>query len=509
MALMTHSSTQQYSNPVIPGFYPDPSICRVDDNYYLVTSTFEYFPGVPIFHSHDLIHWQQIGHCLSRNSQLPLEKARSSGGIYAPTIRYHQGKFYMLTTNVSAGKHFYVTAEDPAGEWSEAIWIEREGIDPSFFFDDDGKVYFSWTMRGAIYQAEIDINTGQLLTEDCLIWTGTGGRYPEAPHLYKINGLYYLLIAEGGTEYGHMVTIARSTSPWGPFEPCPQNPILSHRNQGMNRIQGTGHADLIQAHDDSWWMVFLAFRTRPFYMYHHLGRETFLAPVRWDENGWPMVYQNGTIDEEMETPCLPFHLWQDDASRDDFDSPNLRLCWNFLRNPHSEDWSLTERQGFLRLKGSAVTLNDVDSPAFLARRQQHPNCKVRALLDFSPQNNSEEAGLTVLMNEKHHYEIGLRYGDAGRVVFVRKRIGDLAAVVAEEMIPEGLVELHIEAEESSYHFAFALSGEQPKILASGESRYLSSEVAGGFTGVYLGMYATGNGKKAEAVADFDYFVYES
>jgi xylan 1,4-beta-xylosidase len=501
--------TQQYTNPIIPGFYPDPSLCRVDNNYYLVTSTFEYFPGVPVFHSHDLIHWRQIGHCLSRDSQLPLEKARSSGGIYAPTIRHHKGKFYMVTTNVSAGKHFYVTTEDPAGEWSEPIWIEREGIDSSLFFDEDGKVYFSWTMRSAIYQAEIDIQTGQLLSPDRLIWKGTGGRYPEAPHLYKINDLYYLLIAEGGTEYGHMVTIARSTSPWGDFEPCPHNPILSHRNLEMHhRIQATGHADLIQAHDGSWWMVFLAFRTMNHSMNHHLGRETFLAPVSWDEEGWPIVYKNGIVEEKMEANCLPFHTWEADAARDDFDSPTLKPYWNFLRNPHPEDYSLTERSGYLRLKGSALTLNDVDSPAFIGRRQQHFDCRVQTALDFSPQKEGEEAGLTVLMNERHHYEIAIGYSEAGRIVFVRRRIGDLIAIVAQTRIPEGLVKLEIEADENQYHFSYAIAGEEPKRLASGAARYLSSEVAGGFTGVYLGIYATGNGKQSETPADFDYFDYE-
>ncbi len=248
-----------YQNPVIPGFYPDPSVCRVGEDYYLVTSTFQYFPGVPVFHSRDLVHWRQIGHCLTRASQLPLENASSYGGIYAPTIRYHDGVFYMITTNVNAGKHFIVSTSDPAGEWSEPVWIDQAGIDPSLLFDGD-RVYFSWTMRGAIYQAELDIGTGKLLTEPRLIWRGTGGRYPEAPHLYKIDGTYYLMVAEGGTENGHMETLARSSSPWGPFEPCPHNPILTHRNRGAHSIQGTGHADVVQAHDGSWWAVFLAFR---------------------------------------------------------------------------------------------------------------------------------------------------------------------------------------------------------------------------------------------------------
>jgi len=502
--------TSTYNNPVIPGFYPDPSICRAGEDYYLVTSTFEYFPGVPLFHSRDLIHWKQIGHCLTRKSQLPLDKVGSSGGVFAPTIRYHNERFYMITTNINARMHFYVWADDPHGEWSDPIWIDCSGIDPSLFFDDDGKVYFSWTQKSAIYQAEIDIETGKLLTEERLIWTGTGGRYPEAPHTYKINGKYYLMIAEGGTEYGHFETLARSDSVWGEWEECPHNPILTHRNRGGHPIQGTGHADLIQAHDGNWWMVFLAFRNpRQYVTYHHLGRETFIAPVTWTDDGWLTVYNEGTVELEMEADCLPEHKWEQDAARDDFDSETLNLYWNFLRNPYEDDWSLTERPGFLRLNGSAVTLNESDSPAFVGRRQQHFDCKISVALDFAPQAENEEAGLTVLMNETHHYEIVIGYGENGRIVFVRRRIGDLTAIVASEVIPDGIIELHIREEAETYQFAYALEGESPKTIASGATRYLTKEVAGGFTGVYIGMYATGNGKKSQTPADFDWFTYDA
>jgi xylan 1,4-beta-xylosidase len=216
LALTTVINAQQqgYSNPVVAGFYPDPSVCRVGDDYYLVTSTFEYFPGVPVFHSKDLIHWTQIGHCLTRASQLPLANCAASGGIYAPTIRYHKGLFYMTTTHVTGGGNFYVTAKDPAGEWSDPVYVKQGGIDPTIFFDGD-KTYFLSTADG-ITMSEMDLSTGQLTGLPRVIWRGTGGRYPEGPHLYKKDGYYYLLIAEGGTEYGHKVTIARSRSIWGP-----------------------------------------------------------------------------------------------------------------------------------------------------------------------------------------------------------------------------------------------------------------------------------------------------
>ncbi len=524
-------SRMKYTNPVVPGFYPDPSVCRVGEDYYLVTSTFEYFPGVPVFHSRDLVNWRQIGHCLTLASQLPLEKCRASGGIYAPTIRHHDGMFYMITTNVSGGGNFIVHAKDPAGEWSQPAWVDQGGIDPSLFFDDDGKVYFTGT---GIVQFEIDPMTGKALSEKKVIWSGTGGRYPEGPHLYKIDGLYYLMIAEGGTEYGHFETIARSQTPWGPWEPCPHNPILSHRDCGGNSIQGTGHAELVQAHDGSWWMMHLGFRTVGG-RYHHLGRETFLAPVEWTPEGWPVVFPRksertycqsamhghalcgrkspgciaGTNEINVEVDhALPPHPWPVESARDDFDSPRLRLCWNFLRNPRAADGSLSARPGFLRLNGSAVTLDEADSPAFVGRRQQHVKCRAAARLDFSPGAANEEAGLTVLMNDSHHYDLAIRGGDDGRRrVLVRRRIGDLTGVVFERDIPAGPVTLEIADDNGTYTFAFALNDAPPQAVATGLARYLSSEVAGGFTGVYLGMYATGNGKPSTTPADFDWFEY--
>ena len=233
-----------YQNPVIPGFYPDPSVCRAGDDFYLVNSSFEYFPGVPVFHSKDLIHWEQIGHCLTRDSQLPLQKCRASGGIYAPTIRYQDGLFYMITTNITGGGNFVVTATDPAGNWSDPVRIEPTGIDPDLFFEN-GKVYVCSTDgKMGIQMSQIDIKTGKRIGEKRHIWRGTGGRNAEGPHLYKKDGLYYLMISEGGTEYGHKITIARSKELTGPYMSNPSNPILTHADElGQGSpIQGTGHS---------------------------------------------------------------------------------------------------------------------------------------------------------------------------------------------------------------------------------------------------------------------------
>ena len=498
----------KYSNPIIPGFYPDPSICRVKKDYYLVNSSFEYFPGVPIFHSKDLINWQQIGYCLNRKSQLNLHKAKSSGGIFAPSIRYHHGYFYMITTNSSHGWNFYVYTDDPAGEWSEPIYVKQDGIDPSLYFDDNGRVYLtSDGLPHGIYQSEIDIKTGKLLTKPKFIWKGTGGKHPEGPHLYKINNMYYLMIAEGGTEYGHMETIARSKSPWGPYESCPNNPILTHRHRSGHPIQATGHADLIEAHDGTWWIIFLGIRPNGYPPCYHLGRETFIAPVRWTNEGWPVVYKDGTVELEMEAECLQQYPCKTEDTRDDFDSPTLKMCWNFLRNPYDKDWSLTDRTGWLRLKGSKITLNDIDSPAFIGRRQQHFNFIAKTLIEFNPKNEQEEAGLTIYMNNRHHYEIGVTRLEDKKYVFVRRRIGDLSVIVTKEVIEDNNLILIIEGDKDKYTFSYKLSSSPLKTLITGETRYLCTEVAGGFTGIYLAIYATGNGQECACPADFDWFEY--
>ncbi len=414
----------------------------------------------------------------------------------------------MITTNVSHGGNFYVFTTDPAGEWSEPIWVEQGGIDPSLCFDG-GHVYLTSNgeaPQSGIYQCEIDIESGRQLTEMRFLWGGSGGRYPEAPHLYHIRDMYYLIIAEGGTEYGHMVTLARSTSPWGPFEACLHNPILTHRDQAHHPIQGTGHADLLEAHDGSWWLVFLAFRPHD-RLYHHLGRETYLAPVSWTPDGWPVVSPEKTVAVNMTVAALPQRVWEIEPARDEFDAASLRPHWNFLRNPHTEHYSLSERPGWLRLYGSALNLDAQASPTFVGRRQQHFNCCVRVLLDFDPEQEGHEAGLTVFMNERHHYEIALACMRGGRSIIVRRRIGDLVAVVAWEMIEAGCVELEIQADREVYQFSYASAGQPMQQLATGATRYLSTEVAGGFTGVYIGMYATGNGDARTGPADFAWFEY--
>ena len=495
-----------YTNPVIPGFHPDPSVCRAEDGYYLVNSSFQYFPGVPLFYSQDLVHWEQIGHCLTRDSQLPLDGATTWGGIYAPTIRYHEGRFYMVTTNVSSKGNFLVWTDDPRGEWSEPVWLSQQGIDPSLYFED-GHCYLVSNPDGCITLCEIDPVTGVQLTPSKRLWTGDGGRFPEGPHLYKKDGWYYLMISEGGTEFGHKVTIARSRWIDGPYETNPANPILTHFSaRGQDSpIQGTGHADLVQAEDGSWWMVFLAFRIQNG-NHHLLGRETFLAPVRWDEGAWPVVNGNGMVSARMDVPTLPQHSVPNLYGRNDFDGTALGPEWLHIRNPLRENYRLED--GKLHLRATDVSLDSFEgTPTFVGRRQEHIGFAAETSVELKNAANGDEAGLSVYMLENSHYDFCVRRSGGRNRVVLRYRLCELLHTEKEIPVPAASVRLRVRGFGDVYVFEYSADGRHYTEAGRMNTRYLSSETAGGFTGIVLGLYACGHaGTKAEGV--FDYFTYD-
>jgi xylan 1,4-beta-xylosidase len=534
--------SKTYYNPILPGFYPDPSICRVGEDYYMVNSTFEYFPGLPIFHSRDLVHWQQIGHVLDRPSQLPLDGVRPSGGLYAPTIRFHDGMFYVINTLVAGTKesgNFIVTATDPAGPWSEPYWLkDAPGIDPSLLFDDDGRVWYTGNRvppqgeqyRGhrEIWLQELDLQTMQLVGEKYALYGGTmkDSIHAEAPHLYKINGWYYLLIAEGGTSHNHAVTIARSQTITGPYVNNPRNPILTHRHLGQDHpITGTGHADIVEAQNGEWWLVCLAMRpygghpldrqTFPFEgdpnedHYFNLGRETFMAPVIW-EHGWPIVSPgSGKIEFEYPVPNLPEHLWLARPVCDNFENERLDFIWNFLRTPRDAFYSLTERPSYLRLKLRPQKLSEWANPSFVGRRQQHIDFTARTAMDFVPGAANEEAGLVLLQNSDFHFRfVVTALSTDEMLVRLIKRERGAETILAECPIANGRICLKVEAHGQSYNFyvATALQAWQP-VAENVDGRILSTTVAGGFVGAYLGLYASSNGQPSNTIADFDWFEY--
>ncbi|MBW5445307.1 family 43 glycosylhydrolase [Cohnella sp. CFH 77786] len=485
----------RFNNPVVKGMYPDPSVCKVKDTYYLACSSFQYFPGVPLFESKDLINWKPIGHCLTRQSQIQLDKVNSSGGVFAPTLRYHNGRFYMTTTNDTTRQNFYVWTDDIYGEWSDPINVDQGGIDPDLYFED-GKAYFMSNGaddhgRGGIVQCQIDIETGCKLTPSRVIWQGTGGRYLEAPHLYKINGWYYLLAAEGGTEYGHMVTYARGPSPGGPFEAYPLNPVLTNRNLGGYEIQGVGHGDLVQDNGGNWWMLHLGFRQiGRWFAYHHLGREVFLTPVTFGENGWFTAGDNGTTLSCFETDRIPEEVVQNEKKSDTFENTEWDKDWCYLRLPRSGNYSFERNR--LTLKGTEISLDQADTPTFIGIRQRDFN----AVITCDVSLESGEAGITLYMDENHHYDFAIRKDENGYKVIERLNIGDIKSIEKAVDIHHSCASLIIRSTPNAYSFVVQVDGKEIH-LGTAQTKYLSSEVAGGFTGVMIGLYAYGEGCLAE------------
>lgn len=498
-----------YRNPIIPGFHPDPSVCRVGGDYYLVTSSFEYFPGIPLYHSRDLVNWQQIGHCLTQADKVVLSPENPNCmGIFAPTLRYHQGRFFLITTNVGGppgqGGNFVIWTDDIRGEWSDPVFIDLPGIDPSLFFED-GRVYYTGTADGGIFLAEIDLATGAILAERRPLWPGTGGADPEGPHLYKIDDLYYLFISEGGTAQCHMLTVARSAHLEGPYEPCPRNPVLTNRSLPLP-IRAIGHADVVQAHDGSWWAVCLGIRVIGYPDHHLLGRETCLVPVHWDAQGWPVMGHLGSVLPLMDVPTLPLHPLPQAAPRDEFDGPTLGLEWNFIARPAPGSWSLSVPPGSLSLWGTAHTLSDQALVAWVGRRQEHLVFTARTALRFEPTREGEEAGLSLYLNNQHHYEVVIAVVGGQRVIQFRRQIGTLKAVEHRSRWAESSLELVLEGDTEWYRFGYR-SGETTTFVGQGEVKYLSTEAGGRFTGAYIALFASGGGHRSEAPAQFDWFEY--
>lgn len=499
------------NNPIIRGFYPDPSICKAEKNYYMVCSSMQYFPGVPLFESKDLLHWKQIGHCLTRNSQVNLHKINSSGGVFAPTIRYHDGTFYMVTTNDTYQKNFYVYTNDIYGEWSEPIFVDQGGIDPSLFFED-GKTYFMSNGsgedgRGCIFQCEINIKTGERLTESRPIWQGSGGRYLESPHLYRFGEWYYLTAAEGGTEYGHMITYSRGKTPYGPFTTYENNPVLTNRNLGgnQNRIQGIGHGDMIQDDKGNTFMVCLGFRQiGQWAPYHHLGREVLLVPVEWREDGWFQAGVNGEVEPWMEMNLevqegqqpanydASFSILREDIHR-----------WCYLRDPQKDNYQFIDNG--VRLRGTSITLNDVASPTFIGIRQSEFYTKLKVNVDC----NIGEAGITFYMDENQHYDLAIINETNEKSVNLRLCIGDVKSIVKKVTVAKKDVSVTLKVTSDSiyYYFSCLLDGEEMN-LGKAQTKYLSSEVASGFTGTVMGMYAVADENDKSEWAEFTEFYWE-
>jgi xylan 1,4-beta-xylosidase len=502
-----------YRNPILAGFYPDPSITRAGDKFYLVNSTFAYFPGIPIFESTDLVHWQQIGHVIDRPSQLRFDGLGISRGVFAPTIEYHDGTFYVLNTAVDSGGNFIVTSKDPKGPWSDPVWLpEIDGIDPSLFVDQDGRAYIlnngpppgvpQYDGHRAIWIQEFDLAKLRLVGPRRVLVDGgvdpsTQPIWIEGPHMYLVDGMYYLVCAEGGTGPGHSQVVLRGRSPWGPFEPYAGNPILTQRDLPEDRpepITNAGHADLVQAPDGSWWAVFLASRTYEG-VHYNTGRETFLLPVEW-RDGWPIILDKGrAIPYVAKAPAFASGASQAPLSgnftwRDEFDRPALDYAWIQPHVPKQVWYDLKSTPGALTMTPLPTSLAEKTNGAFLARRQQHLKFDASTALRLPP-NGKVAAGLAAFQSENFWYFLGARRQGRDIEVFLEKRGGKRTETIASTAVrAKGELKLKITGEERAYSFYYDAEGNGWRPLyEKDDGSILSTEVAGGFVGAVVGMHA--------------------
>jgi xylan 1,4-beta-xylosidase len=543
--VMSAQDKKMFTNPILAGFYPDPSICRVGSDYYLINSTFSYFPGITIFQSKDLVNWKLIGYVLDRPEQLNLEGQGVSRGIFAPAIRYHNGTYYVTCTLVDNGGNFVATSKSASGPWSNPVWIPQiNGIDPSMFFDENGKTYILYNSvppddkplydgHRTLRMYEFDIENLKVVGEEKILVNGgvdirKKPVWIEGPHIFQKDHYYYLIAAEGGTGDQHSVVVFRSKSVDGPYIPYEKNPILTQRHLNPKRefaITCTGHADFVQTEAGDWWAVFLG--CRPYKPcqegYINTGRETFLAPVKWEE-GWPVIAK-GNKEVRYYYP-LPLPLNIKDAERpysgnftwrDEFNKDTLCCDWMFLRTPREKWYDLKQTPGFLSMQLRPESCSGNSNPSFLGHRQQHLCGSASTQIGFVPNAENEKAGLLVFQNEQHFYFL-CKSLEGNEPVIQLYKSGDnrnskdqmeliTSRKIGTEIKGKDLL-LKIEARGSVYSFSYAYEPQKWTLLKdSVDARFLSTRVAGGFVGCLYAMYATSLGKPSTTMSYFDWFEY--
>ena len=539
-----------YINPIISGAHPDPSICRVGDDFYIVNSSFEYFPGLPIHHSKDLVNWELIGHGLHRedqcNGEMNLVDVQSDGGIHAPTIRYHKGKFYIITTNVyNSGdgkpglmRNFIITAENPSGPWSDPHIIEgAPGIDPDIFFDSDGKVYFIGTHNpgdmnsngiGEIWVQELDIKNWMLKGKRKTVWDGVFGCCTEGPHIYKEHGLYYLLVAEGGTGKNHAVMMAASENIFGPYEENPRNPVLTTRHVTEDYfVNSTGHADMIELPDKRWYMVSLGKRN-DIDGDANMGRETYLTPMVWEptivkwqqvtETNWePVNYLfpvasplTGKVERYEKLPFQDKPQYKNNTFKDDFLFPKLDLEWTFIRVPQKNTYSLEANIGSLRLYTKPGTIENRKRFSMIGFRQRESDFEYQVKMEFAPKDDKVESGIIHYQKERN-YLSNTVYKENKRF-YLEQRLKEKDKI-NEKTIKRILLKdyknnilFKVVSKNAKYTFYYSLNdGENFKYFTSLDAIKMLDR---NYTGALLGVFSTSNGNKSSDYADYDWVLYK-
>ena len=544
-ALASNSSevVDTFTNPIIPGGYPDPSICRVGEDFYIANSSFEYFPGLPIHHSKDLVNWELIGHGLHRRDQVNgavnLVDVQSDGGIHAPSLRCKDGRYYLITTNVYSPKasgeptqmvNFVITADSPQGPWSEPHVIDgAPGIDPDLFFDDDGSVWYlgnhapadaAYPGEGEIWLQRLDPQTWQLVGERHFLWRGALKRaiWAEGPHLYKQDGRYYLLVAEGGTSFNHAVTIAVSDELTGPYEGNERNPILTSRHLSYdNWVNSTGHADLVELEDGRWYMVALGIRNDE-ERRSNMGRETHLIPVEWEREPywwkekkylWPVAApKTGRV--ERETP-LPFSGKNQKAQLafiDNFTSPELGVEWTFRRVPAPYAYSLSARPGHLRLFTQRTVPSARERVAQLGIKQTETAFQFNARTEFEASRSGIEAGISLFQKDDHYLNATVKQSGDQYALSVTLANRGAPEILVSQALPSysGELEWRIDSAGGTYSISYRLHADSEwSQLLQLPSKLLLSQY---YTGAHIGFYTSSNGAETDDFMDIDWIQYQ-
>ncbi|WP_303207781.1 glycoside hydrolase family 43 protein [Bacteroides oleiciplenus] len=503
------------SNPVLPGFNPDPSICRVNDDYYMVTSSFTWYPGIPIYHSKDLVNWEVIGHGINRPEMIDMNGLDDNNGIWAVTIRHHDGLFYLITTANKSGGNFYITATDPKGPWSDPIWLkDATGIDPSLFWDDDGKCYYtgnswdfkkSWPAQCAIWMQELDLSQGKLIGERRILTYGhaNNATYAEGPHIYKIDGKYMLLMAEGGSSYHHAITVHHSKSLWGPYVADKTNPVLTHRHLGSKcPLQALGHADLVQTQNGDWYSIFLG--KRMIKDYNPLARETFMCKVEF-EGTTPIFNPSiGMIRSKMERPNLPWTPIQSAPARDEFTSSELDSKWYFVRIPQKTFHNLENGQLTLSLQSEVA--DSLVNSAMIIQKTKHHKFQAITQLKFQTKKDNEQAGLIYYRTANGYYSL---LKDKKGIALIKKHLGKKEII---EHIPYNKPEVYlaVKVDGLDVHFSFGETLDGMTNIGGNQSiEPISDNKFNKFNGPGIGVYATSNGKPSRNKAIYDWFEYKA
>ncbi|MEV1159202.1 glycoside hydrolase family 43 protein [Micromonospora chokoriensis] len=529
------TATRSIRNPVLAGFHPDPSILRVDDDYYLATSTFEWYPGVRVHHSRDLVNWRTLSGVITDRRLLDLRGCGDSNGVWAPDLTYHDGLFYLVYSDVASfasgywdPQNFLVTAEDIAGPWSDPVKLHGRGFDAALFHDEDGTTWLlsmsaDWRPGrdrfGGIEIQQYDRAERRLVGSPRMLFTGTSVGVTEGPHIYRHDGWYWLITAEGGTSWEHQVTMARSRDLFGPYEVDPDGPLLTSVGRPDLRLQKAGHGSLVRTQTDEWYLAHLVGRPYSPLGSCVLGRETAIQRVEWPSGEWPKI-AGGVPADEVVAPDLPAHPWPAEPETDHFDAPELGLCWSTLRRPATTDWvDLHARPSYLRIHGGQSPVGR-QAPSLVARRVGAMHCSLETVVEFDPADHRQLAGVTAYYNTLNWHHLYLTRDDDGRTVLqlLSSDNGRRTPYPDLTVDASGVTRVGLRAvfDGPAVRFDYDLgAGWQPAgvdldatILSDEHAALIidGEPAAWGFTGAFLGLWVQDLGGDG-AYADFDLATY--